>query len=239
MMIQRPLTLDTQVTSHPPAVMIAVPTGGNIHTDTVKSLLTLQNDLARRGMRHYFNFSKSSFLPHGRAEVCGASLDRGEHQQPYNTKEISHIFMVDSDIVFSPADFWTLWGHDVPVVAGAYCYSTEALSREGDKRIVAGKWDVEFFKAHHTFPAYTLDEARGLANPLLEVDWLGLGFALVRTEVFTKIEYPWFNSELIVIDRLRDTTSEDVGWCRKVNRAGYKILLDPSVKVGHLKNVQI
>jgi hypothetical protein len=133
----------------------------------------------------------------------------------------------------------TTFEPDVPVVAGAYCYSTEALTREEDKRIVAGAWDVEFFKAHYTFPAYTLGQARALANPLLEVDWLGLGFALVRTEVFAKIEYPWFNSELIVIDDLRDTTSEDVGWCRKVNRAGYKILLDPSVKVGHLKGVQI
>ena len=232
-MINQPLTLSTR----PPAVMITCPTGGSIHTDTVKSFLMLQADLQRRGLRHHFNFSKSSFLPHGRAQVCGASLDRGEHQQPFDTKEITHIFMVDSDIIFTPEDFWKLWNHNVPVVAGAYCYSTEALSHEEDKRIVAGAWDVEFFKAHYTFPAYTLGQARALAKPLLEVDWLGLGFALVRTEVFTKIEYPWFNSELIVIDDLRDTTSEDVGWCRKVNRAGYKILLDPSVKVGHQKVV--
>ena len=234
-MISQPLTLNTR----PPVVMITCPTGGSIHTDTVKSLLVLQADLQRRGLRHHFNFSKSSFLPHGRAQVCGASLERGEYQQPFDTKEVTHIFMVDSDIIFTPEDFWKLWNHNVPMVAGAYCYSTEALSREEDKRIVAGTWDVEFFKKHYTFPAYTLGQARVLANPLLEVDWLGLGFALVRTEVFTKIEYPWFNSELIVIDDLRDTTSEDVGWCRKVKRAGYKILLDPAVKVGHQKTVVI
>jgi len=233
--IKQPLTLNT----NPPVVMITCPTGGSIHTDTVKSLLMLQADLQRRGLRHHFNFSKSSFLPHGRAQVCGASLERGEYQQPYATKDVTHIFMVDSDIVFTPDDFWKLWNHNVPVVAGAYCYSTEALSRDEDKRIVAGTWDVEFFKVNYTFPAYTLGQARSLANPLLEVDWLGLGFALVRTEVFAKIEYPWFNSELIVIDDLRDTTSEDVGWCRKVKRAGYKILLDPSVKVGHQKTVAI
>jgi len=234
-MIKQPLTLNTS----PPVVMITCPTGGSIHTDTVKSLLMLQADLQRRGLRHHFNFSKSSFLPHGRAQVCGASLERGEFQQPYGTKDVTHIFMVDSDIVFTPEDFWKLWNHNVPVVAGAYCYSTEALSREVDKRIVAGTWDVEFFKKHYTFPSYTLGQARSLANPLLEVDWLGLGFALVRTEVFTKIEYPWFNSELIVIDDLRDTTSEDVGWCRKVKRAGYKILLDPSIKIDHQKTVSI
>ena len=45
--------------------------------------------------------------------------------------------------------------------------------------------------------------------------------------------------ELIVIDDLRDTTSEDVGWCRKVKAAGYRIMLDPSVKVGHQKTVTI
>ena len=219
--------------------MVTCPTGGSIHTDTVKSLLLLQADMQKRNLKHYFNFSKSSFIPHGRAQVCGASLERGKYQQPYNTKEITHIFMVDSDIVFTPEDFWRLWSHNVHVVAGAYCYSTEVLSKEEDKRIVAGTWDLEFFKKHYTFPAYTLGQARSLANPLLEVDWLGLGFALVRTEVFAKIEYPWFNSELIVIDDLRDTTSEDVGWCRKVKTAGYKIMLDPAVKVGHQKNVTI
>lgn len=235
-LINQPLTL---ATPRPPVVMITCPTGGSIHTDTVKSLLMLQADMQRRGLRHYFNFSKSSFLPHGRAQVCGASLERGKYQQPYNTKEITHIFMVDSDIEFKPEDFWRLWSHNVAVVAGAYCYSTEALSSEEEKRIVAGTWDIDFFKTHYTFPAYTLGQARNLANPLLEVDWLGLGFALVRTEVFSKIEYPWFNSELIVIDDLRDTTSEDVGWCRKVKAAGYKIMLDPAVKVGHQKTVTI
>lgn len=235
-LINQPLSLQPK---QAPVVMVTVPTGGSIHTDTVKSLLMLQADMQLRGLRHHFSFSKSSFLPHGRAQVCGASLDRGKFQQPYASKSITHILMVDSDITFTPEDFWRLWSHNVPVVASAYCYSTEALSKEEDKRIVAGSWDVEFFRKHYTFPAYTLGQARALANPLLEVDWLGLGFALVRTEVFAKIEYPWFNSELIVIDDLRDTTSEDVGWCRKVQRAGYKIMLDPHVKVGHQKNVTI
>lgn len=235
-MIKRPLSLQPQ---QPPVVMITIPTGGSIHTDTVKSLLLLQADMQRKGLRHYFNFSKSSFLPHGRAQVCGASLERGKYQQPYGTSEITHILMIDSDIEFKPEDFWRLWGHNLPVVAGAYCYSTESRASEEEKRIVAGTWDVEFFKAHYTFPAYTLGEARARANPLLEVDWLGLGFALVRTEVFTRIEYPWFNSELIEIGELRDTTSEDVGWCRKVKAAGYRIMLDPAVKVGHQKIVTI
>ena len=235
-MLNQPLILKNK---QPPVVMITVPTGGSIHTDTVKSLLMLQADLQRHGLRHHFNFSKSSFIPHGRAQVCGASLDRGKFQQPYATDLITHILMVDSDIVFEPKDFWKLWNHNLPIVAGAYCYSTEAISKEAEKRIVAGSWDTDFFKKNFAFPAYTLGQAQALANPLLEVDWLGLGFALVRTEVFAKIEYPWFNSELIEIDDLRDTTSEDVGWCRKVKRAGYKILLDPSVKVGHQKNVII
>ena len=235
-MIAKPLMLQQQ---QPPVVMVTVPTGGSIHTDTVKSLLALQADMQSKGLRHHFNFSKSSFLPHGRAQVCGASLERGIYQQPYNTAQITHIFMVDSDIVFKPEDFWRLWHHNAAVVAGAYCYSTEALTKEEDKRIVAGSWDVEFFKKNYTFPAYTLRQARAMANPLLEVDWVGLGFALVRTEVFKKIEYPWFNSELIVIDDLRDTTSEDVGWCRKVQRAGFKIMLDPSVKVNHQKTINI
>lgn len=144
--------------------------------------------------------------------------------------------MVDSDIDFSPEDFWKLYNWNASVVSGAYCYSTEANTPELDKKIVAGKWDESFFMNHYCFPTYTLGQARSLANPLLDVDWVGMGFLLVKSEVFYNIEYPWFESELIKIKDYQDTTSEDVGWCRKVKKAGYPILLDPQIKVGHLKS---
>lgn len=236
-MILKPLILDSKdfKFKKTPAVMVTVPTGGNIHTNTVKSLLNLQSDMQKKGLRHHFNFSTSSFLPHGRAQVCGASLDRGIHQWPFDAKEITHIMMIDSDIIFTPDDFWKLFEHDVPVVAGAYCYGTEALVPENDKKIVAGMWDNEYFKKYFQFPSFTLGQAREHANPLLDVDWMGLGFCLARAEVFHAIEYPWFNSEKMVIEQLVDTTSEDVGWCLKVKRSGYGLFLDPSVKVGHQK----
>lgn len=218
-----------------PTIVVAMPTGGSITTGTVKSLLQLQDDLIRRNIKYYFSFSQSSYLPHGRAQVCGASLERGVRQTPFDSREITHILMIDSDIIFHPNDFWKLFNWNVSVVSGAYCYSTEATQSEDNKRIVAGTWDVPFFKQHYAFPTYTLGQAKNSANPLLEVDWVGMGFLLVKAEVFYNIDYPWFVSETIKIDNYQDTTSEDVGWCRKVKAAGYPILLDPSVKVGHQK----
>ena len=220
-----------------PKIVITMPTGGSIHTDTVKSLLTLQSYLSSAGIQHGFSFSTSSFLPHGRAQVCGATMEAGEHQWPYRDESITHIMMIDSDIVFSPSDFMMLLEANVPVAAGAYPYSTEVHSPHPHKRIVAGTWDETYFRQNLTFPCHTISSMRE-ASPdgsLIEVDWLGLGFTLVETRVMRDIPYPWFESEKIVIPPLTDTTSEDVGWCRKVKRAGYKLLLHPGVILGHLK----
>ena len=218
-----------------------MPTGGVIHTDTVKSLLALQSALTSVGIKYGFSMSNSSFLPHGRAQVCGATMENGEHQWPYNDSSITHIMMIDSDIIFNPSDFMMLLDARKPVVAGAYPYSSEVHTPVPNKRIVAGMWDEEFFKKNLVFPAHTVTSMKD-ASPdgsPIEVDWVGLGFALVETRVMHDISYPWFESEKINIPPLTDTTSEDVGWCRKVKRAGYKLHLHPKVILGHLKTTNV
>ena len=220
-----------------PKIVITMPTGGSIHTDTVKSLLSLESFLSSNGITHGFSFSSSSFLPHGRAQVCGASMEMGPHQWPYKDQSITHIMMIDSDIVFKPSDFMKLLDANVPIAAGAYPYSTEVYSPYPDKRIVAGIWDEEYFREHMVFPCHTISSMQRASDngSLVEVDWLGLGFTLVETRVMRDTPYPWFESEKINIPPLTDTTSEDVGWCRKAKRAGYKLFLHPGVIVGHLK----
>lgn len=221
-------------------LVIAIPTGGQLPVDFVKCLFSLQEYLAKKNIPYAINIQTGSFLPHTRAHTCGASLERGPHQQPFNNAEITHILMLDTDIVFTVEQIERLLSADCDMISGMYCYSTSAMQPENKKEIVAGFWNEEDFLKYKLFPPLTIGSARALAtNNLLEVDWAGLGFALVKTSVFKEIEYPWFNSELIKIGDMQDTTSEDVGFCRKLTRLNKKIILDTSIRVFHLKTYPI
>lgn len=58
---------------------------------------------------------------------------------------------------------------------------------------------------------------------------------LVKRGIFESMEYPWFQPEYINIGTAKDFTMEDVSFCRKANRLGYQVLIDPTIVVGHEK----
>lgn len=222
---------------------ICSPSHGSMSLEFVKCLMDLQAAMLNSKIPHFFNIQSSSFLPHTRAKCLGASLDRGLNQLPFNNESITHLVLLDTDIIFKPQQIINLINHNVDVVAAMYPYSNSAVDAEMDKKIVAGMWDEEAFKIHQHFPALTIGNARRKASEigseLIDVDWIGLGLAVIKPKVFKDIDYPWFASELIKIDRFIDTTSEDVGFCRKVKRAGYKIKLDTKVRVQHFKSFAV
>ena len=79
-------------------------------------------------------------------------------------------------------------------------------------------------------------------NPVLDFDTVqpidvsGCGCLLVRTDVFDKIELPYFgyfNAESLGGDYSIDHASEEMLFFMKLKKAGIKTLLVPSVRVGH------
>ena len=64
---------------------------------------------------------------------------------------------------------------------------------------------------------------------LLEVDGIGMGFTLIKTHVFRKIEKPWFWI-------IYPSVTEDIYFCIKAQQAGYKIFVDTTHPIGHLYN---
>lgn len=221
-------------------IIIAVPSIGMMPTKFVLCLLDLINVFQRNKIQFLINIETGSFLPHVRGLVCGESRDRGIYQQPYNDEKISHILMLDSDIIFSPEDVLKLIKADKDFICGMYCYGTEFDKPVTKRKIVAGFWDEPFFEKHGDFPTLSVENAKvralGISDKIINVDWVGLGFALAKTKIFKQIEHPWFESEKVIIGSYTDTTSEDVGFCRKLKKHNIPILLHTEVLVGHYKN---
>ena len=58
--------------------------------------------------------------------------------------------------------------------------------------------------------------------------FISTGCMLIKTEAFDKLEYPWFKTE-----EYPNKMTEDVYFCLKAKRAGYKILGHGGVLCGH------
>ena len=63
-------------------------------------------------------------------------------------------------------------------------------------------------------------------NKVFEVDAVGFGVVLIRTEILKKVPKPWFFSNTSI--------GEDIHFCLRARKYGFKTLCDSRVKVGHL-----
>jgi len=71
------------------------------------------------------------------------------------------------------------------------------------------------------------------------VCYSGFGFMLMKYGVMETLEYPWFKPIFHSIDKSFDFSSEDVSVCLELAQNNIPILVDPEIKVGHLKEMII
>lgn len=70
---------------------------------------------------------------------------------------------------------------------------------------------------------------------LAEIDFCGVPVAMMARSLFTKMESPWFG--LHAEDGAQ--VSHDVFLCRKIQKAGIPVLVDTTIKCGHLADAPI
>ena len=76
------------------------------------------------------------------------------------------------------------------------------------------------------------------SDDVFEIAEGGAACMMVRTEVFEKLEKPWFNfSENKEEEMIERTVGEDIYFCRKVVDAGYKILAHGRCATWHWDNL--
>ena len=206
---------------------------------------------------------KSSFVSFARMQTFGLDVRRGKNQKPFNGEKYDIFVSIDSDVVFSPAQLIELIESTKlhPVVSGYY------MMANGKQYAVVKDWNKDYFAKNGTFqflePKDTeealkkfsaeLEERRSaeeakkevkpISNPdFMKVSYAGMGFFACRKDVLDDLQYPYFNREL---QRIRgadgvemvDMCSEDVAFCKNVEDAGYDIMLNTRLRVGHEKAI--
>lgn len=136
-----------------------------------------------------------------------------------------YLLWIDSDILFTFDDFLKLLNKNVDFISGLYRLS------DGKRFAAVKEFNYDYYKENGNFEFLTEND---LKEELVEITgYCGLGFALMKKEVIDALTYPWFEQIKLPNNEL---ATEDLSFCQKIKKAGFKILLDSSCRIGHLKN---
>lgn len=208
-------------------VLIATP-GAKLEAQYVKSLVLTLEECSKRGLSYKWLNAYSSLVHHARELTAGGV--EGQELNPNSVGPLNDlatynkIFWIDSDIEWTPEQFFKLYDSELEVVSGAY------LLADG-KTTTVHAWGS---------PGGIPKEDILKMNEVTRVQSIGFGFVAIAAGVFERMQRPWFAHlpQTITNDRneqLVDSLGEDISWCVRAYNAGIDIYFDPSVLVTHLK----
>jgi hypothetical protein len=211
-------------------VIIATP-GTDMDIGYVRSLTETIAELNKRNISNtwigdYFsivNIAREFTLDAGYLlEDTDTEIDYSTKGPIRDTVTYDKIFLIDSDISWTPDQFLKLYHSDKDVISGIY------MTSKGEPTVYPK--DKDYF--HNNEIAEN--------NETIEVTGFGLGFVCVKSGVFEKIERPWF--QFLYTDQHSPTPKnfmigEDISWCMRVSKLGYELYSDIGVKVKHCKKI--
>ncbi|MCG3770263.1 MAG: D-inositol-3-phosphate glycosyltransferase [Nitrosomonadaceae bacterium] len=167
-------------------------------------------------------------------QVVQAEQNEGIH--------IDYLFWLDDDIVAPPTCIQTLMEKNVPIASGLYFMRKEphlpvAYYTSGDPDLKNKFWNIDSY----------------LDNTTVEVDAVGQGCVLIKREVYNAMKRPYYAwwpvdrtpeqiitllegsmQQPAVLSIDDNTLGEDLYFFTRCRQLGYKIMLDTSVKCGHV-----
>lgn len=133
------------------------------------------------------------------------------------------IFMLDTDQVYPPDTLTKLLSHKKDICG------VRVHRRYPPFDPIFLRWDEEVKKY------YRIPDEEMFSGNLVEIDATGTGALLINMEIFDKIDEPWFK---VVTDPMA-RTGEDIYFCTKARKAGFRIFVDTSIEVDHLATIAI
>ena len=204
-------------------ILVAVPTFETIYPDTYKSIW----DMDKCGHEVLFDSVRGYDVATARNRIAQKALDL----------ETDFVLMVDNDITL-PKDALKLLLEDAKDVnLGFYAHRDTDNIYRGKTCIC--KLNDENGKEYYHYPLeseYSAAEMHAMADAgetKIVVHGGGMGCALIRTDVFRKTTYPWYDW-VNYGDANRGMLSEDLYFCQLCRIAGIQIYSDVRVGCGHL-----
>jgi len=162
-------------------------------------------------------------LIYPREDRCPLDEVRNNIVREAQGKNCTHLIMMDTDQVYHPKTITRLLSRNLPVVG---C-KVHRRYPPFDPLMLSGR--VNHYR--------TIEEWQ--AGEVKDVDATGTGCLLFQMNVFQKIPGPWFRFRKNRNPRTGGTIGEDIHFCSRLRRAGYKIFVDTSVPAGHLSTMII
>lgn len=185
-------------------ILLAIPTYENIAPETFRAIYRLKGDCD-------FEYIRGYDCAKARNEIARKAISGG----------YDYVFMVDSDIIIPENALKCLLEYPVDICFGVYPRKTNPEETE------------LFHKGTFSFDnRYTYNEIKELGNVRVDVKGSGFGCALIKTEVFKKLEYPWFN---FVSYENVEFLSEDLYFCMMAEN--FTMQADIRVRCKHIKRL--
>lgn len=165
----------------------------------------------KKNPRYVFQLGATAemFIPYAREQLAEGALSDG----------CDYLFMVDDDMLCPPDLFHKLAAHDKDVV-GALAFTRNPDHKPVIYETVEG---VDPVSGSYGFTRFVHNYPR---NQLVECDAVGFGAVLIKTSVLKKVPRPFFFG--------MERTGEDITFCIKAKKAGFRVWMDTSIKLGHL-----
>ena len=204
-------------------VLIAVPTFENITPDTFKALWDMDKD------EHevLFDFVRGHDCATARNKIVDKAFELNA----------DYVLMVDNDVTPPKDALLKMLSHDVDVILGYYAHRNADNVYTG--RACVCKYLKDDGAPWFNYPLeseYTSDELREMREAgeyLVQIHGGGMGCALIKTSVFERLDYPWYDW-VNYHDKNIGMLSEDLYFCEKCKADFTPIYTDTRVACGHL-----
>ena len=197
-------------------ILIAVPCMDQLPAQFAHSLATLTSyGIEDTTISIWFNLG--SLIYTSRDQIAKKAL----------LDEADLVMWFDSDMVFNPDTLARMLklideGHDF--VTGIYYRRTPPFSAVGFKTM----------ELNEEGTAFTWEDLTEIPDEPFEVGACGFGCVLMKTEIFVSV-FAKFGLMFTPIANC----GEDIAFCWRARKCGYKIMADPSIGLGHVGNTII
>src|SRR3990167_7894890 len=177
-------------------IVLGMAVSENIRVQTVGTLIQLFQTHPDMG----FIFEQGPYVSFNREEIAARFMNG----------DGTHLFFLDSDMMFEPDVLDKLLAHDKDIVGARY------YRRQGKEKDPA-------VKTRYDMPGMSVP------NHLYKNYATATGCMLIKREALARIPRPWF--ALGTEDR---PIGEDIYFCAKAKAQGIEIWEDPTLSIGHV-----